>query len=137
MAIPNSLQEINKLQQQIEQLKDAAVSELKARRAELESELKSVESEIENLTGKPATVRRPRAYAAPSAGPVASAPEASSGKKPDLQELKALLGAAPEKTISLRKEGYDVRNVKILAMANPHLLRMGGKGAWPEVTLLK
>jgi hypothetical protein len=59
------------------------------------------------------------------------------GMKPDLQELKALLAVAPNKTIFLRKEGYDVRNVRIMAEANPHLLRMGGKGAWPEVTLLK
>ncbi len=59
------------------------------------------------------------------------------GKKPDLQELKALLVEAPNKTISLRKEGYDVKNVKIMALANPHLLRMGGKGPWPEVTLLR
>jgi len=134
MANSNSLQEISKLQQQIEQLKDAAINELKARRAELEAELKSVDAELLNLTGKPAVTRRgrtPGVAAAPAGAP------ASEGKKPDLQELKALLSAAPNKTISLRKEGYDVRNVKIMAMANPHLLRMGGKGAWPEVTLLK
>ncbi len=134
MATNNPLQEISKLQQQIEQLKEAAVTELKTRRAELESELKLIDAELENLTGKPAVVRRSRS-AAPSSG-AASSP-ASEGKKPDLQELKNLLAAAPNRTISLRKEGYDVRNVKILAMANPQLLRMGGKGAWPEVTLLK
>lgn len=134
MPTASPLQEISKLQQQIEALKEAAINELRARRTELESELKSVEDQIEQLTGKPARVRRPRGTSAPAAG---ASSEVREGKKPDLQELKELLAAAPNKTISLRKEGYDVRNVKVLAEANPHLLRMGGKGAWPEVTLLR
>ena len=50
----NPLEEISKLQQQIAQLTDAAVGELKARRADLENELKAVDAELEKLTGKPA-----------------------------------------------------------------------------------
>ena len=137
MANTNPLQEISKLQQQIEQLKDAAVSELKARRAELETELKSIEAEIENLTGKAPRQRRTRVTAANGSGP-ASSSEAPVGKKPDLQELKVLLaGRARKNHLPPQRGGYDVRNVKIMAMANPHLLRMGGKGPWPTVTLLK
>ncbi len=132
----NPLEEISKLQQQIESLKDAAVEELKARRIAIEEELKHIDSELEKLTGKAPRAKRGRR--APAEGAEAApAAEKSAGKKPDLQELKALLAAAPNKTISLRREGYDVRNVKVMAQANPHLLSMGGKGAWPEVTLLK
>jgi len=127
----NSLEEISRLQQQIVRLTEAAVGDLKARRAELEAELKNIDVEIENLTGKPARVKRTR-----QAAPV-SAATPPTGKRPDLQELKALLAEAPNKTISLRKEGYDVRNVKVMAQANPGLFAMGGKGPWPTVTLLK
>lgn len=100
-------------------------------------ELKTIDSELEKIIGRPVAVRRRRAVAPGSPYPMGNSSSVSTGKRPDLQELKALLAAAPNKTISLRKEGYEVRNVKILAMANPHLLRMGGKGPWPEVTLLK
>jgi hypothetical protein len=58
-------------------------------------------------------------------------------KSPSLQELKEILAAAPEKTLAVRSEGYDLRNIKVLASANPGLLKLGGKGAWPTVTLLK
>jgi len=134
-----ALDAIAKLQQQIGQLKDLAVTELQARRLQLQNELKTVDADIEHLTGKPARApwgsrsRAPRIPGVPPR-PRSNAPE---GKKPDLQDLKALLAEAPGKTISLRKEGYDVRNVKIMAMANPTLLRMGGLGPWPTVTLLR
>ena len=132
MAAPkptnNPLEEINKLQAQIASLREAAADELKARRSVLEAELKAVDAELEKLTGKPPRVKRAR-------GGATGGGEPSVGKKPDLQELKALLASAPNRTISLRKEGYDVRNVKVLAAANPHLFQMGGKGPWPQVTL--
>ena len=35
------------------------------------------------------------------------------------------------------KGGYDLRNIKVLAQANPGLLQLGGKGAWPTVKLMK
>lgn len=57
-------------------------------------------------------------------------------KKPDLQELKELLSRQPAKTLNIRGEGYDTPNIKVLADANPHLLRYE-KGTWPKVTLLK
>lgn len=133
MSTSNPLEEITKLQEQIESLKNAAVAELTARRATLQQEIKSVDHEIEKITGKPVKVRASRLLSPANGVPG----EKVTGKKPDLQQLKALLAAAPEKTISLRKEGYDVRNVKVMAEANPHLLRMGGKGPWPTVTLLR
>lgn len=132
MAPSRSLEEISKLEDQIAALTATALNELRMRRNALQSEIESLDKEIEKLTGKPV---RPRSSAPglPAKSPRTHTP----GKRPDLQELKALLAAAPNKTISLRKEGYDVGNVKVLAEANPHLLKMGGKGAWPEVTLLK
>jgi hypothetical protein len=57
-------------------------------------------------------------------------------KRPDLQELKEILSRQPAKTLNIRGEGYDTPNIKILADANPHLLRYE-KGTWPKVTLLK
>ncbi len=140
MLATNAIDEISKLKEQIAQLTGEAIGELNSRRSALQEELKTIDAELENLIGRPTKVRRPRRTATKIAipnGSTGSSPAPTSGKKPDLQELKALLAEAPEKTISLRKEGYDLRNVRILAEANPHLLRMGGKGAWPEVTLLK
>jgi hypothetical protein len=58
-------------------------------------------------------------------------------KNPSLQELKEILATAPEKTIGIRKEGYDLQNIKTLAKANPGLLQLGGKAPWPTVSLLK
>jgi hypothetical protein len=129
----NTLAEISKIQEQIAALRGAALDELKNRRASLQEQLRDVDRQIAALTGKP--VRRGKA-AAPEGDVVKHVP-ASEGKKPGLQALKTRLSEAPNKTISLRKESYDVRNVRIMAEANPHLLKMGGKGAWPEVTLLK
>jgi hypothetical protein len=57
-------------------------------------------------------------------------------KKPDLQELKEILSRQPAKTLNIRGEGFDTPNIKVLADANPHLLRYE-KGTWPKVTLLK
>jgi hypothetical protein len=93
----------------------------------LEQELKAVDAEIEKLTGKPAAAKRTRRTNAPD----------MPARTPDLQELKEMLSAAPDKTIGIRKEGLDLRNIKILAEANPHLLKLGGKGPWPTVTLLR
>jgi len=54
-----------------------------------------------------------------------------------LSELKELLAAAPNKTLNIRKEKLELRNIKSLASVNPGLLKLGGKGAWPTVTLLR
>jgi hypothetical protein len=54
-----------------------------------------------------------------------------------LSELRPLLEAAPEKTLNIRKEGLQLRNIKVLASANPQSLRLGGKAPWLTVTMLK
>jgi hypothetical protein len=113
---------------EVRKLTQEALAELQAKRVATLESLKAIDAEIEALTGgKPVGSRRPRKAGAPKAA----------GKRPDLQELKAILAAAEGKTLDLRREGYETANVKTLAEANPGLLRMGGKGAWPTVTLLK
>jgi hypothetical protein len=73
-----------------------------------------------------------------SAAPVSTVPlKAGPGTSIPLSELKPLLEAAPEKTLNIRKAGLQLRNIKVLATANPHLLRLGGKNPWPTVTMLK
>jgi hypothetical protein len=54
-----------------------------------------------------------------------------------LAELKLMLAAAPDKTISTRRENLDLKNIRLLTDQNPGLLRMGGSGPWPIVMLLK
>jgi hypothetical protein len=122
MSKPTPLEEILKLQQQIEALKGGAISELSARRAALQSELKSLDAELEALTGKPAG-RRPRATPAI--------------RSVTFQELKDLLLAAPNKALNIRRAGLDATNIRTLANLNPKDLQMGGKGAWPTVTLVR
>jgi len=57
-------------------------------------------------------------------------------KKPNLQELKSILDARPDKTLNIRGEGYESRNIRILAEANPHLFAYQS-GPWPRVKYLR
>ena len=119
---------IAELKAQIELLKNTAVLELKERRVQLAQELHVVDCEIRRLTGnQPEPKKRGRKPG------VASAPP----RNLPLQELKELLAPAPEKTLSIRKENLDLQSIKTLAAANPQLLKLGGKGPWPTVTLLQ
>ena len=126
MSTPSSLDRIKQLKAEIATLEQAAIQELMDRRNNLTHELAAVDAEIARLTGKPVEIKKTRAAA--TTGP---------GKSLPLQELKELLAAAPDKTLNIRKENLELRNIKVLANANPHLLKLGGKGAWPTVTLLK
>jgi DNA repair exonuclease SbcCD ATPase subunit len=123
---PSSLERLQQLKAEIASLEQAALSELMEKRNSLSQQLAEVDSEIARLTGKPAQEKKPRS-------PVFKA----AAKSLPLQELKELLAKAPDKTVNIRKEGLELRNIKVLAAANPALLRLGGKGAWPTVTLLK
>ena len=114
-------------QAEVEKLTQEALAELHAKRDAAEAALKAINAEIESLTGKPAGTRKPRKASAPK----------GAGKKPDLQELKQILAGVEWKTLNIRQEGYDTANIKTMAEANPGLLKLGGKGAWPTVTLLK
>jgi len=122
----SSLDRIADLKAQIAAIEQGAIRELMEKRNTLSRELAAVDAEIARLTGKPVDGAKPRA----------SAPKAA-GKSPSLQELKAIIAADPEKTLNIRKGGYDLRNIKVLAQANPGLLQLGGKGAWPTVKLMK
>src|SRR4051812_38952394 len=123
MPTLTTVHKIKELQAEIEQLKQTAVLDLRERRVAIEQEIVAVDAEIRKLTGKSFDDRPQR-----RPGPA--------GRSVSLQELKELLAAAPDKTLNLRKAGLEVRNVKVLAQANPGLLKMGGIGAWPSVTLL-
>ena len=122
----SSIERIADLKAQIAALEKNAINELTEKRNALARELAAVDAEIARLTGRPVDGAKSRA----------SAPKAA-GKAPSLQDLKAIIAAEPEKTLNIRKGGYDLRNIKVLAQANPGLLQLGGKGAWPTVKLLK
>lgn len=122
----SSLDRITELKSQIAALEQGAIQELMEKRNALSRELASVDAEIARLTGKPVEGKKAR-VAAPK----------GAGKSPSLQELKEILATAPGKTLGVRSGGYDLRNIKTLANANPSLLQLGGKGAWPTITLLK
>ena len=126
----SSLDRITELKAQIATLEQAAIAELYEKRNALSHELATVDAEIARLTGNPVEGRK-----TPAGSQKATVKTA--GKSPSLQELKELLAVAPHKTIGVRKEGYDLQNIKTLAKANPQLLQLGGKAPWPTVTLLK
>ncbi len=123
-----SLTKLQELESQIANLRDEALQELKSRRAELLQELDGIEAQMAGLNGKSAGGGTGRGRKRSSGAP---------GKSLPLQELKELLAGAPGKSVGIRQEGLDLKSVKTLATANPGLLRMGGKGPWPTVTLLK
>ena len=121
-----SLERIQQLKAELAALEQAAIQELIERRNNLSRELAAVDAEITKLTGKSVGAKKPRSSS--PAGP---------GRNIPLQELKDELAAAPNKTLNIRKANLELRNIKNLAKANPHLLKLGGKGAWPTITLLK
>ena len=123
---PSSIERIAELKAQIATLEQGAIQELTDKRNKLSTELAAVDAEIARITGKPAPGQKART----------AAPKAA-GKAPSLQELKAIIAAEPDKTLNIRRDGYDLRNIKVLAKANPGLLQLGGKGAWPTVKLMK
>ena len=122
----SSLDHITDLKAQIAALEKNALRELMDKREALSRELAAVDADLARLTGKAVEGRKTRSGAPKPAA-----------KSPSLQELKELLASAPGKTIGIRKEGYDLQNIKTLANANPQLLQLGGKAPWPTVTLLQ
>jgi hypothetical protein len=126
MPTTSSLERLNQLKAEIASLEQAAIQELMERRNDLSRELAAIDAELAKLTGKPVEDKKIRAT-----GPV------TTGRNIPLQELKEELEVAPDKTLNIRKANLELRNIKVLAEANPTLLKLGGKGAWPTVTLLK
>ena len=121
----NSLKRIEELKAQIAKLEADALQELRQKREGLLAELQAIDSQIGAFTGMPAEAKTRKRT---DRGPAKSVP---------LQELKEMLASAPDKTLSIRKENLDLKNIKVLAQANPTLLKLGGNGPWPTVTLLK
>jgi hypothetical protein len=119
----SSLDRLQQLQAEVAKLQQSAIQELVDRRNAITRELAAVDSDIANLSGKPVEGKKPRTPASP-------------GRNIPLQELKEELAGAPNKTLNIRKANLELRNVKVLAEANPGLLKMGGSGPWPTVTLL-
>lgn len=116
---------IQTLKAEIQSLESAALQELNDRRTALTNELASVESQIAALTGEPANKSRSSARASKPAG-----------KQISFELLKTMLKDFPGKTMNLRKEGYDSKQVKSLAMAYPESLKFSSKGPWPTITLI-
>ncbi len=120
----NALEAIAKLQAQIGQLTESAITELRQRKGDLERELETIDSDLEKLTGKPSGRSR-KSLDTPAKKSVA------------LAELRELLLAAPNQTLNIRRANLDFLNIKTLAYTNPSQLRLGGKAPWPTVTLVK
>jgi hypothetical protein len=126
MSGTDTLDPIEELIAEIANIQKAIIQELRDRRSRLSRELASVDAELEEWTGEPWVEEK-----APTAAPAPSA-----HREMELAELIAELEAAPEKTLNIRKAHLDSKRIKALAKANPHLLKLGGKGGWPTVTLL-
>ena len=118
----SSLSQIEKLKAEIAALQNQALAELTQRRKGIEEELQEIDQQLVQLNGGPKE-RKPKF---PTPAQLVS-----------LAELKPMLAGAPGKTISTRRENLDLRNIRLLTDQNPGLLKMGGSGAWPTVTMLK
>ncbi|MEP6671501.1 MAG: hypothetical protein ABJF10_20230 [Chthoniobacter sp.] len=123
----DTLDPLEELIAEIAQIQKAIIQELQDRRARLSRELASVDAELAEWTGEPAI----EVKAAPAA------PAATTHRSVTLRQLIAELEAAPDKTLNIRKAHLDAKSIKALAKANPDRLKLGGKGAWPTVTLLE
>lgn len=123
MPTTTSLDRLQQLKVQLASLEKTAIQELMDRRNNVSRELAAVDAEIAKLTGKPIEGKKPRTPASP-------------GRNIPLQQLKEELAAAPDKTLNIRKANLELRNIKNLARVNPGLLKLGGSGPWPTITLL-
>lgn len=122
---PPAIEEIAKLQAQIQQLKGDALKELQNRKSSIEEELEAIEAELLNLTGKADGRRGKRGLDTPAKRSLTYA------------ELREMLAAAPERTLNIRKQNLDLLNVRTLVHANPQFLSLGGKAPWPTVSLVR
>jgi hypothetical protein len=105
-----------------EALKATAIQFLRDRKATIEQEIAEVDRQIAAMTG--GTVR--------TAGPRAPKPQ---GKQISFRLLTDVLKDRPDRTLNIRKEGYDTMWMKALVKENPGQLTLGGAGPWPTVTL--
>jgi len=124
-----TLNSLDELITEIARLQEKVIEELRQRRAWLRRELLQVDAELAELTWEPKTETP-----APSTAPASI----TSGKRTvTLPELIAELEAAPDRTLNIRKATLEAKSIKALIKAHPQRLKLGGKGAWPTVTLLE
>lgn len=123
---------IDELIAAIARLQEKAVEELRERRARLRRELSTVDAELAELTD--AVIERPEEAGNPA--PIKAA-TTSAKRLVSVAELIAELQAAPDRTINIRKANLDVKTIKVLAKAHPHMMKLGGKSGWPTLTLLE
>lgn len=121
MPTKSATDKIKELKEQLVVAELEATQELRDREAKLLEQLEEVRAQIAEITGE-----EPRAQKAPK----------KKGKLVSSDRLKELLNAAPEKTLSLRKEGLDLDCVKKLAAEFPKEFQIAGKGPWPTVSLI-
>lgn len=135
-----SLEAFDELLAAVAGLQEATERELREQREWLVYELARVEAELTELAGQaePVEPAEPAPAETPKAAKkVRSKATAEVVRKISLEELVAELEAAPDRTLNIRKAHLDVKSIKALAKANAHVLQLGGKGAWPTVTLVK
>jgi hypothetical protein len=105
-----------------EALKVEATQFLRDRKSAIEKEIVEVDRQIAAMTGGTVRTARPRAAK-------------SQGKQISFRLLSDVLRDRPDKTLNIRKEGYDTAWMKALVRENPGQLTLGGAGPWPTVTL--
>ena len=126
-----SAEQIAQLKLEIAKLEQSAIQELLDRRSDLKKSLAAVEKEIAIAQDQLNPSKRRKM------GKLTKKPDPTAyGKSVPLEELKEKLSFAPNKTVNIRKEGFNALSIRNLAKANPQLLRIGGKGPWPTVTLI-
>jgi len=126
-----------------EQLKKFEKFDLDAKNEEIEKvkeKLAKLEGEVDAYFDFLGIPKAPEPAAASSSGGVkkGGAKKASGeGFSIPLADLKSALENFPQKTADIRKQGWEIANIKTLAAANPHLLKIIASGPWPKVQLLK
>jgi hypothetical protein len=105
-----------------EALKATAIQFLRDRKSMIEQEIAEVDRQIAAMTGETARTARSRA-------------QKPQGKQISFRLLTDVLKDRPDRTLNIRKEGYDTMWMKTLVKENPGQLTLGGAGPWPTVTL--
>lgn len=122
----NAVKEYQDALARAEELKQKAIDFLQQRKAEIERELAVVDKEIATMTGEDEKPTKERAKRPQYVG-----------KQVSFRLLAETLRERPDRTLNLRKEGYDTKWMKKLVQENPGKLEFGGSGPWPTVTLLE
>src|SRR5262245_36373826 len=96
-----------------EALKVEAIRFLRDRKAAVEKEMVEVDRQIAAMTGETVRTTMPRCAK-------------SHGKQSSFRLLTDVLKDRPDRTLNIRKEGYDTAWMKVLVKENPGQLTLGG-----------